>query len=200
MAKLVVVTEGLAGLSIELGGNPVMIGRANGNALQVVETSVSGKHCEVVLRGNELHVRDLRSTNGTFVSGQKITDAVLKPGQTFRLGQVEIRFEASAPAAFAPVVPKVPVVPAVAAPVVPKPPVVPVVPKPAVPVVPPMAIPVASPKPVAPVAPPPVIPVVAPKPPVVPPAVPAVSTAPPKIDKVEVAARVDQKNSRIIRG
>src|ERR1700747_650332 len=106
MAKLVVVTQGLAGLSIELSGNPASIGRAYGNALQIIETTVSSRHCEVVLRGDELHIRDLRSTNGTVVQGQRVTDAVLKPGQTFRVGQVEIHFDpsgaAALPAGFSP--------------------------------------------------------------------------------------------------
>ena len=103
MAKLVVINQGLAGLSLELSENWATIGRGNGNALQIVETSVSSKHCEVQLKDNELRVRDLRSTNGTFVRGQKVSEAVLKPGQTLRLGQIELRFEAEGPA---PVLPK----------------------------------------------------------------------------------------------
>ncbi len=111
MPKLVVITEGLTGLSVELSGTPASIGRAYGNALQIIETTVSSRHCEVLLRGDELHIRDLRSTNGTFVQGKRVTDAVLKPGQTFRVGQVELRYEASAPAmppGFAPKAPSVP--------------------------------------------------------------------------------------------
>jgi CheY-like chemotaxis protein len=153
MAKLVVINQGLAGLSLELSENWATIGRGNGNALQIIETSVSGKHCEVQLSGNELNIRDLRSTNGTFVRGQKIAEAVLKPGQTLRLGQVELRFEGEVSA---PVIPKsplsaphpvsrsVPVVPA--APVIP---VAPAAPKPMRPVVPSVAAAVA-PAPVSP--------------------------------------------------
>ena len=59
---------------------------------------MSGRHCEVRLRGEELVVRDLQSTNGTFVDGKKISEGVVKPGQTLRLGEVELRFENSAPA------------------------------------------------------------------------------------------------------
>ena len=98
MSRLVVITEGLTGLSHELGTRWVTIGRADSNAFQIVETSVSSLHCEVLLRGNELVVRDLRSTNGTFVGNKTVTEAVLQPGQTLRLGQVELRLEISAPA------------------------------------------------------------------------------------------------------
>ncbi len=99
MSRLVVITEGLTGLSHELGAHWVTIGRGDNNAFQIVETSISSQHCEVLLRGNELVVRDLRSTNGTFVNGKMITEAVLAPDQTLRVGNVELRLEISVPAA-----------------------------------------------------------------------------------------------------
>jgi len=138
MAKLIVLNQGLTGLSHEVGMNWTVIGRANGTAFQVVEVSVSGRHCEVQLRGSDLFVRDLKSTNGTYIDGRKITEGVVKPGQTLRLGNVDLRYElvasapASAPAAAAPATPAVPKVSA--APVVPAP--APAAAKAAVPVVP----------------------------------------------------------------
>ncbi len=99
MSRLVVITEGLAGSSYELGTRWVTIGRADNNAFQIVETSVSSQHCEVLLCGNELVVRDLRSTNGTFIGGKTVSEAVLQAGQILRLGQVELRLEVSPPAA-----------------------------------------------------------------------------------------------------
>ena len=98
MAKLVVISKGMPASSHELGGTWVTIGRADSNTFQIVETSVSGRHCEVRVKGDELVVRDLLSTNGTFAGGKKITEAVVKAGETFRVGEVELRFEASAPA------------------------------------------------------------------------------------------------------
>ena len=99
MAKLVVVTKGLAVSAHELGENWVTIGRADGNAFQIIEASVSGRHCEVHLQGNELLVRDLQSTNGTFIGGQKVSESILKAGGIMKLGEVEIRFEVPSPAA-----------------------------------------------------------------------------------------------------
>ena len=101
MAKIVVTNSALVGASHELGGNWATLGRADGNTFQVLETSVSGRHCEVRVRGEELVVRDLISTNGTFIDGKKISEGVLKPGQVLRLGDVELRFEASPPPAAA---------------------------------------------------------------------------------------------------
>ena len=98
MAKLVIISSALGGGSFELGTHWATIGRADGNSFQIVETSVSGRHCEVRLQGQELAVRDLNSTNGTFVGGQKITEATLKPDAVLRVGNVELRFEFSVPA------------------------------------------------------------------------------------------------------
>jgi len=101
MAKLVVLSEGLSGRTHELKVEKTTIGRVEDNTFQLVEPSVSGHHCEVLLRGNEVVVRDLNSTNGTYINGERVTEAVLKPGQVLRLGQVEIRLESDAPQAAA---------------------------------------------------------------------------------------------------
>jgi CheY-like chemotaxis protein len=99
MAKLVIISQVPGGGSFELGAHWATIGRADGNAFQIVEASVSGRHCEVRLHGQELVVRDLNSTNGTFVAGKKISEATLKPDAVLRVGHVELRFEFSMPAA-----------------------------------------------------------------------------------------------------
>ena len=97
MAKLVILTEGLTGLIHELSVNSTTVGRAEGNLFQIIEPSVSGRHCEILLRGNEVVVRDLKSTNGTFIQGERITEASLKPGQILRLGRVDLRLQISTP-------------------------------------------------------------------------------------------------------
>ncbi|HXI71239.1 MAG TPA: response regulator [Verrucomicrobiae bacterium] len=98
MPKLVVLNRTLTAMAHELGEKWVTIGRHDGNVFQIGDASVSGRHCEVRLRGDELIVRDLQSTNGTFVDGKKVSEGVVKPGQTLRVGEVELRLEASAPA------------------------------------------------------------------------------------------------------
>jgi CheY-like chemotaxis protein len=95
MARLVVISKGAHPPSQELGEGWTTIGRADGNLFQVVEPSISGRHCEVRLLGGELLVRDLLSTNGTFVGDRKISECIIRIGETFRLGDVEFRFEAS---------------------------------------------------------------------------------------------------------
>ena len=73
MAKLVVITKGLTAVSHELGDKWVNHrARTTATRSRFVEPSISGRHCEVRLRGDELVVRDLLSTNGTFVDDKKI--------------------------------------------------------------------------------------------------------------------------------
>ena len=98
MAKLVILTQGLTGRAHELNVDRTTIGRVEDNLFQIAESSVSSHHCEVLLRGSDVVIKDLNSTNGTFINGEKIAESVLKPGQTLRLGQVELKLETGTPA------------------------------------------------------------------------------------------------------
>jgi pSer/pThr/pTyr-binding forkhead associated (FHA) protein len=101
MAKLVVLSPEQKGRSYELKVDKTTIGRVEDNTFPIAEPSVSSHHCEVLLRGSDVVIKDLNSTNGTFINNEKISESVLKPGQTLRLGQIELRLEtgdASAPA------------------------------------------------------------------------------------------------------
>ena len=70
------------------------IGRNPTNDFRVADASVSSFHCEVTLEpGNKVHVRDLASTNGTFIDGVQALDGELRPGQVLRLGSVEFKLE-----------------------------------------------------------------------------------------------------------
>ena len=77
------------------------IGRLEDNLFQISEASISSHHCEIHRRGNDLLVKDLDSTNGTFINGKKVAESTIKPGQILRLGQVEIRLETKETAAMA---------------------------------------------------------------------------------------------------
>ena len=91
MARLVVLSEGLKGTSHELTVDRTTIGRVEDNTFQIPEASISSHHCEILRRGAEVVIKDLDSTNGTFLNGEKVSETTLKPGQTLRLGQVELQ-------------------------------------------------------------------------------------------------------------
>jgi len=93
MPKLVVLSEGLTGRTYDLKVEKTTIGRVEDNSIQIPEQSISSHHCEVLLKGSDVVIKDLNSTNGTYINGEKVSEKSLKPGQILRLGQVEIRLE-----------------------------------------------------------------------------------------------------------
>ena len=67
------------------------IGRATGADFIVDAALVSRVHCRVTaLPGGELEVRDLESTNGTFVNGTRVTTARLASGDRLQVGRLEL--------------------------------------------------------------------------------------------------------------
>ena len=93
MARLVLLSEGLTGRTFDLKGAKTTIGRVPDNDFQIPEASVSSHHCELLLQGKDVLVKDLDSTNGTFINGERVTETLLKPGQILRLGMIEMRLE-----------------------------------------------------------------------------------------------------------
>src|SRR5829696_1489427 len=79
------------------------LGRNAENDFSIDDVSVSGSHCEIILSDGVVRLRDLGSTNGTFINGAAVTDASLNDGEQIQLGNVQLVFEtepsASAPAA-----------------------------------------------------------------------------------------------------
>jgi len=98
MAKLVVLSDPLKGLSHELKVERTTVGRVEDNTFQLAEPSVSSHHAEILLKGSDVVIKDLNSTNGTFINGDRLTEATLKPGQTLRLGNVELKLDGPAAA------------------------------------------------------------------------------------------------------
>ena len=71
-------------------GNIKTIGRATGANFIVEAPLVSRLHCRLTAGATELEVVDLDSTNGTFVNGQRVPRAILKPGDRLGVGRVEL--------------------------------------------------------------------------------------------------------------
>jgi len=74
-------------------GVPMLLGRASGSDIPVFDPTISRRHAELRLAGGSLSVRDLGSSNGTFVDGARVTAAEVAPGQGVTFGQVSFRLE-----------------------------------------------------------------------------------------------------------
>jgi len=95
MARLVGITDAIRDQVLELHLGVNRLGRSPENDFQIQHPSVSAIHCEVILAGDEVSVRDCESTNGTFIGGEPITQAVVQAGQTLTLGEVELFVEST---------------------------------------------------------------------------------------------------------
>jgi pSer/pThr/pTyr-binding forkhead associated (FHA) protein len=73
-----------------LPGNIKTIGRSTGADFIVDAPLVSRIHCRLTAGTTDLEVRDLDSTNGTFVNGTRTDRAILKAGDKLGVGRVEL--------------------------------------------------------------------------------------------------------------
>jgi transcriptional regulator with GAF, ATPase, and Fis domain len=88
--SVIVLSGAQRGQSAPLRGK-VRVGKAPDNDLVVLDETVSRHHCEILRVSEGVRVRDLRSTNGTYVEHARITDAVTPVGSVVRVGDtVEI--------------------------------------------------------------------------------------------------------------
>ena len=78
-------------LELNLGVNH--FGRDPENHFAIDHPTISSHHCDIILTAEAVLLRDNSSTNGTFLNGDPVQQAVLQPGQTLRLGDVELVVE-----------------------------------------------------------------------------------------------------------
>lgn len=81
------------GQVVHLGPGRQVVGRQPGCAVLLADSRVSRMHAEIVVgetSGSGVEVRDLGSTNGTFVDGDPVTTATLTGGETVSFGGVEL--------------------------------------------------------------------------------------------------------------
>ena len=93
MPKLSVTTEGTGKVTFELTEESIGIGRAPENTIVIDDFSVSGHHALLQLIRETYYLKDLGSTNGTRVNGERISETQLRLGDRLRFGKVEGRFE-----------------------------------------------------------------------------------------------------------
>jgi hypothetical protein len=80
-----------------LPGREMVIGRVEGADLVVVENNISRQHASVTATENTVQIRDLGSRNGTFLNGQRTTQATLKVGDEIVVGRCRLKIIISQP-------------------------------------------------------------------------------------------------------
>src|SRR6202041_1682866 len=72
----------------------ISVGRVQGNDLMLPKGNVSKHHARLLLRDSRFIVTDLKSTNGTYVNGRKISQATLvREGDKIYIGDFVLRLE-----------------------------------------------------------------------------------------------------------
>lgn len=72
---------------LPIRSNATILGRRNDCDLCIPLQVVSRRHCQLSQEANALKVRDLKSSNGTFINGAKIQDETMaKPGDRIQIG------------------------------------------------------------------------------------------------------------------
>ncbi len=74
----------------------ITVGAAADNSLQLDDETVSRYHCRIFLERDHFLIKDLDSTNGTFVNQKKITKMELIDNDTVRLGRTDFKFKSLA--------------------------------------------------------------------------------------------------------
>lgn len=74
--------------SFEVAGERQTIGRSKDCNIQLVHDTVSREHAAVWCEGEKFYVKDLESSNGTFVNLERIDEGEVAAGDSIRLGEV----------------------------------------------------------------------------------------------------------------
>jgi hypothetical protein len=94
MTRLILTSPEFAGQSCQLPDGTHRLGRAPQNAIVIQDESVSSEHCELLVNGPEVIVRELGSRNGTFVGAVRVkAQSGINRGQVVRFGRVEAQVD-----------------------------------------------------------------------------------------------------------
>lgn len=98
MIKLKHIVNSVIASEINLSRGDFSIGRNEGNSLQLDDGVVSGEHALITVEPNDclpemigMTIKDLGSTNGTFVNNESIKEQKLKHGDVIRIGDHEFK-------------------------------------------------------------------------------------------------------------
>jgi transcriptional regulator with GAF, ATPase, and Fis domain len=91
-SKLMVVTDGIPQRDYVITKDTIRIGTAPENDLVLNDDTVSRGHAEILKTKDGYLIRDLNSTNGTFVGNVKVKEVFLSASSIIKIGKTKIRF------------------------------------------------------------------------------------------------------------
>lgn len=94
-AVLVVLTGTEKDKQYVLTKAETIIGRGNDVDIYIDDTSVSRQHATILFRDLEFRIKDLESSNGTFLNGSEVTEYALRNGDKIGIGDTLFRLNIS---------------------------------------------------------------------------------------------------------
>ncbi|MFK7882723.1 MAG: FHA domain-containing protein [Phycisphaerales bacterium] len=83
---LVRVTEDGRSQRVVLKNQRSVMGRQEGCQIRVPTAGISRKHCELVVEDGSITIKDLGSSNGTFLNQERVTEHAVAPGDLLSIG------------------------------------------------------------------------------------------------------------------
>jgi hypothetical protein len=93
MPRLVAQSPEFTGQTFDLSGAEITVGRVESNKVQIEHASVSGHHAVLKLDAMDYVIKDLESTNGTRINGERVTEQKLRRNDILRLGNIELLYD-----------------------------------------------------------------------------------------------------------
>ena len=92
MAKVIIKFKEMVRGHIILHKETTTIGRTSTNDIPVENLAISRRHAEIVRAKGRFYLRDLQSSNGTFVNGVRVTETELHDGDAILIGKHTLLF------------------------------------------------------------------------------------------------------------
>ena len=92
MPKMIVSIDGVVIKEVQLTKDRTSLGRRPYNDIVIDNLAVSGEHAVLQMSGNDVHLEDLNSTNGTYVNGKAVKKQLLQNSDTVEIGKYKIKY------------------------------------------------------------------------------------------------------------
>lgn len=93
MPRIIISDDTNESHELPLSEGTVTIGRNKDNDIQIDDDAVSAYHAKLVSFFKPTYIQDLRSTNGTYVNGERVMEHTLTDGDIITIGKHKILFD-----------------------------------------------------------------------------------------------------------
>lgn len=92
MPRMIVSIDGVVIKEIQLTKDRTSLGRRPYNDIVIDSLAVSGEHAVVHILGEEVHLEDMNSTNGTYINGKAVKKQLLSHSDVIEVGHYKIKY------------------------------------------------------------------------------------------------------------